>query len=97
MYGCMHACMYVYIYAEKMMNALFKENAWKQNNVYYQATATKETTSETYEALATTFKEPYRNHIASLRHIKERYKTTFKARTNTEKRPTNHSRSSGHS
>ena len=43
-----------------------------QTNVIYQATVTTETTTETYIGLATNFKERYRNHQTSFRHLNRR-------------------------
>ena len=38
-------------------------------NVVYQATVTTQTSSDSYVGLATNFKERYRNHTTSFRHI----------------------------
>ena len=46
-----------------------------QTNVIYQATVTTETTTETYVGLATNFKERYRNHQTSFRHLNRRNET----------------------
>ena len=46
-----------------------------QINVIYQATVTTETTTETYVGLATNFKERYRNHRTSFRHLNRRNQT----------------------
>ena len=46
-----------------------------QTNVIYQATATTEATTETYVGLATNFKERYRNHQTSFRHLTEKKET----------------------
>jgi len=43
-----------------------------QTNAIYQATVTTETTTETYVGLATNFKERYRNHKTSFRHVDTR-------------------------
>lgn len=44
-------------------------------NVVYQATASTQSSSETYVGLATNFKERYRNHTASFRHQSKRNDT----------------------
>jgi len=44
-------------------------------NVVYQARVTTKTSSESYVGLATNFKERYRNHTASFRHLSKRNET----------------------
>ena len=44
-------------------------------NVFYQATVSTQSSSETYVGLATNFKERYRNHTASFRHQNKRNET----------------------
>ena len=51
------------------------EGKYLQSNVIYQATVTKETTTETYVGLATNFKERYRNHPSSFRRSNRRNET----------------------
>ena len=46
-----------------------------QENVVYQATVDKETTTENYVGLASNFKERYRNHQTSFRHPNKRNET----------------------
>ena len=46
-----------------------------QTNVVYQATVATESTTESYVGLASNFKERYRNHMTSFRHIKRRNET----------------------
>ena len=46
-----------------------------RTNVIYQATVTTETTTEAYVGLVTNFKERYRNHQTSFRHLNRRNET----------------------
>jgi len=46
-----------------------------ETNVVYQAIITTDTTTESYVGLATNFKERYRNHKTSFRHVNKRNNT----------------------
>ena len=51
------------------------DGKYLQENVVYQATITTDTATETYIGLATNFKERYRSHQSSFRHINKRNET----------------------
>ena len=46
-----------------------------ETNVVYQATVTTDTETESYVGLATNFKERFRNHTTSFRHVNKRNST----------------------